>query len=86
MASMNKNGLQIGTIGRTYHVHLVRLYGFCFDREGTNALVYEFLENGSLVYLYSAIGAMATVRWSSRERLEWQTLHGITVDTAKGIW
>ncbi|KAM0838977.1 hypothetical protein ACQ4PT_060611 [Festuca glaucescens] len=35
---------EIGTIGRTYHVHLVRLYGFCFDRDGTRALVYEFLE------------------------------------------
>ncbi|CAD6226549.1 unnamed protein product [Miscanthus lutarioriparius] len=46
---------EIGTIGRTYHVHLVRLYGFCFDAN-TKALVYEFLENGSLekgsVYLH----------------------------------
>jgi hypothetical protein len=38
---------EIGTIGRTYHVHLVRLYGFCFDAN-TKALVYEYLENGSL--------------------------------------
>ncbi|VAH52972.1 unnamed protein product [Triticum turgidum subsp. durum] len=43
---------EIGTIGRTYHVHLVRLYGFCFDPD-TKALVYEYLENGSLEkYLY----------------------------------
>ncbi|RLM66217.1 hypothetical protein C2845_PM16G22460 [Panicum miliaceum] len=69
---------EIGTIGRTYHVHLVRLYGFCFDRD-TKALVYEFLENGSLEkYLYSDEEGKAA-------RLEWRTLHGIAVGTAKGI-
>ncbi|XP_062226976.1 G-type lectin S-receptor-like serine/threonine-protein kinase SD2-5 [Phragmites australis] len=69
---------EIGTIGRTYHVHLVRLYGFCFDRD-TKALVYEFLENGSLdKYLYGDEESTAT-------RLEWRTLHSIAVGTAKGI-
>ncbi|XP_043698801.1 rust resistance kinase Lr10-like [Telopea speciosissima] len=38
----------ISTIGRTYHVNLVRLYGFCFDHM-MQALVYEYMENGSLV-------------------------------------
>lgn len=67
---------EIGTIGRTYHVHLVRLYGFCFERD-TKALVYEFLENGSLEkYLYDE---------EDRARLEWRTLHDIAVGTAKGI-
>ncbi|XP_006652937.1 G-type lectin S-receptor-like serine/threonine-protein kinase At1g34300 [Oryza brachyantha] len=67
---------EIGTIGRTYHVHLVRLYGFCFDAD-TKALVYEFLENGSLEkYLYDG---------EDRGRLEWRTLHDIAVGTAKGI-
>jgi serine/threonine protein kinase len=74
---------EIGTIGRTYHVHLVRLYGFCFDRDGTRALVYEFLENGSLEkYLYRA-GDGEDER--QREKLEWRTLHSIAVGTAKGI-
>ncbi|XP_066344702.1 G-type lectin S-receptor-like serine/threonine-protein kinase SD2-5 isoform X1 [Miscanthus floridulus] len=69
---------EIGTIGRTYHVHLVRLYGFCFDAN-TKALVYEFLENGSLEkYLYGDEGSTST-------RLEWGTLHSIAVGTAKGI-
>uniref|UniRef100_A0A0D9WAI2 Protein kinase domain-containing protein n=1 Tax=Leersia perrieri TaxID=77586 RepID=A0A0D9WAI2_9ORYZ len=67
---------EIGTIGRTYHVHLVRLYGFCFDAD-TKALVYEFLENGSLEkYLFDG---------DRRKRLEWRTLHEIAVGTAKGI-
>ncbi|CAO2036822.1 unnamed protein product [Urochloa humidicola] len=79
---------EIGTIGRTYHVHLVRLYGFCFDR-GTKALVYEFLENGSLEkYLYGVAageeeGTAAPA--TPPPRLEWRTLHGIAVGTAKGI-
>jgi hypothetical protein len=38
---------EVGTIGRTYHINLVRLYGFCFDAT-TKALVYEYMENGSL--------------------------------------
>ncbi|TKW23979.1 hypothetical protein SEVIR_3G022800v4 [Setaria viridis] len=72
---------EIGTIGRTYHVHLVRLYGFCFDRD-TKALVYEFLENGSLEkYLYGDEEDTA----AAPLRLEWKTLHGIAVGTAKGI-
>nr|CAB3488518.1 unnamed protein product [Digitaria exilis] len=70
---------EIGTIGRTYHVHLVRLYGFCFDMN-TKALVYEFLENGSLEkYLYGEEDGKPAAR------LEWKTLHGIAVGTAKGI-
>ena len=74
---------EIGTIGRTYHVHLVRLYGFCFD-PNTKALVYEYLENGSLEkYLYrDGEGAGEDER---KERLEWRTLHSIAIGTAKGI-
>ncbi|KAG8066510.1 hypothetical protein GUJ93_ZPchr0004g39716 [Zizania palustris] len=71
---------EIGTIGRTYHVHLVRLYGFCFDAD-TKALVYEFLENGSLEkYLYNE-----EEEEGRAARLEWRTLHNVAVGTAKGI-
>jgi len=38
---------EVNTIGRTYHRNLVRLFGFCFE-ENTKALVYEYMENGSL--------------------------------------
>ncbi|RVW52297.1 Rust resistance kinase Lr10 [Vitis vinifera] len=65
---------EVGTIGRTYHMNLVRLYGFCHD-QFMSALVYEYLENGSLdKYLFS----------EARE-IEWEKLHHIAVGTAKGI-
>ncbi|CAL5078249.1 unnamed protein product [Urochloa decumbens] len=38
---------EVGTIGRTHHINLVRLFGFCFD-DALRALVYEFMENGAL--------------------------------------
>ena len=37
----------VGRIGKTHHFNLVRLYGFCFERNMI-ALVYEFMGNGSL--------------------------------------
>ncbi|GLT58309.1 hypothetical protein SLA2020_312110 [Shorea laevis] len=65
---------EIGTIGRTYHINLVRLYGFCYDGN-TSALVYEFMENGSLDnYLFG-----------KKEMIEWEKFHVIAVGIAKGI-
>ncbi|PIN26128.1 Serine/threonine protein kinase [Handroanthus impetiginosus] len=65
---------EVGTIGRTYHINLVRLYGFCYD-QFMSALVYEFMENGSLdKHLFS-----------ENQNLEWDKLHQIAVGTAKGI-
>ncbi|GLU01150.1 hypothetical protein SLE2022_184740 [Rubroshorea leprosula] len=65
---------EIGTIGRTHHINLVRLYGFCYDGN-TSALVYEFMENGSLDnYLFG-----------KKEMIEWENLHVIAVGIAKGI-
>ncbi|XP_038973496.1 rust resistance kinase Lr10-like [Phoenix dactylifera] len=65
---------EVGTIGRTYHVNLVRLYGFCFDAT-VRALVYEYMENGSLDnYLFR-----------EDRKIEWGTLHEIAIGTAKGI-
>ncbi|XBI95583.1 hypothetical protein VPH35_032015 [Triticum aestivum] len=78
---------EIGTIGRTYHVHLVRLYGFCFDPD-TKALVYEYLENGSLekyLYHHGEGDGDSDGGEERRERLDWRTLHSIAVGTAKGI-
>ncbi|GKV31587.1 hypothetical protein SLEP1_g40264 [Rubroshorea leprosula] len=65
---------EVGTIGITYHINLVRLYGFCYDRN-TSALVYEFMENGSL----------DNCLFAKEEMIEWEKLHVIAVGTAKGI-
>ncbi|XP_039142101.1 rust resistance kinase Lr10-like [Dioscorea cayenensis subsp. rotundata] len=65
---------EIGTIGRTYHINLVRLYGFCFDNT-LKALVYEYMEKGSLdSYLFD-----------ENQKLKWEKLHEIAIGTAKGI-
>lgn len=65
---------EIGTMGRTNHINLVRLYGFCFDPVVT-ALVYEYMENGSLdKYLFN-----------KKHKIEWKKLHEIAIGTAKGI-
>lgn len=71
---------EVGTAGRTYHINLVRLYGFCFDAT-TKALVYECLENGSLDrFLFK--------HEHEKRRddvLEFDTLHRIVVGTARGL-
>ncbi|XP_020083231.1 rust resistance kinase Lr10-like [Ananas comosus] len=65
---------EVGTIGRTCHINLVRLYGFCFDK-ALKALLYEFMENGSLDHYI----------FDEQNRLEWPKLHEIAIGTAKGI-
>ncbi|CAL9181120.1 unnamed protein product [Musa hybrid cultivar] len=65
---------EIGTICRTSHANLVRLYGFCFD-EITKALVYEYMEKGSLdQYLFN-----------HNDRIEWGKLREIAIGAAKAI-
>ncbi|KAG9130921.1 hypothetical protein Leryth_006689 [Lithospermum erythrorhizon] len=65
---------EVGTIGKTYHINLVKLYGFCFDN-WMSALVYEYMENGSLdKYLFG-----------NGEKLEFDQLHDIAIGTARGI-
>ncbi|XP_020203446.1 G-type lectin S-receptor-like serine/threonine-protein kinase At1g34300 [Cajanus cajan] len=65
---------EVGTIGKTHHFNLVRLYGFCFERN-MRSLVYEYMGNGSLdKYLFHEKGSIGFER-----------LHEIAVGTAKGI-
>ncbi|XP_030458821.1 G-type lectin S-receptor-like serine/threonine-protein kinase At1g34300 [Syzygium oleosum] len=65
---------EVTTIGRTHHMNLVQLYGFCFDRN-LRALVYEFMHNSSLDRLL----------FSADKDIEWEVLHNIAIGTAKGI-
>ncbi|KAJ1687599.1 hypothetical protein LUZ63_018989 [Rhynchospora breviuscula] len=65
---------EVSTIGRTYHLNLVRLYGFCFEPT-VKALVYEYLENGSLEeHLFTM-----------EKKIETDKLFEIAIGTAKGI-
>ncbi|XP_042498850.1 rust resistance kinase Lr10-like [Macadamia integrifolia] len=65
---------EVSTIGRAYHVNLVRLYGFCFDST-VQALVYEYMDKGSLDgWLFD-----------TNQKIEWLKLHEIAVGAAKGI-
>ncbi|PUZ49262.1 hypothetical protein GQ55_7G312700 [Panicum hallii var. hallii] len=67
---------EVGTIGRTYHINLVRLYGFCFDA-AVKALVYEYMENGSLDgYLFDP---------PPERKVAFDKLHEIAVGTAKAL-
>ncbi|KAL5549217.1 hypothetical protein UlMin_004448 [Ulmus minor] len=65
---------EVSTIGRVHHFNLVRLCGFCFERD-LRALVYEYMENGSLDRFL----------FSKEKMLGFEKLHEIAVGTARGI-
>ncbi|KAH7833375.1 hypothetical protein Vadar_005663 [Vaccinium darrowii] len=66
---------EVSTIGRTYHINLVRLYGFSYDRL-KSALVFEYMENGSLdKYLFS----------NDTQGTNWNKQLEIAIGTAKAI-
>ncbi|KAL2556212.1 Protein kinase domain-containing protein [Forsythia ovata] len=52
---------EVGTIGRIYHVNVVRLVGYCADGY-RRALVYEFLPNDSLEKFISS-GNQSSNTW-----------------------
>ncbi|KAL5723398.1 hypothetical protein ACHQM5_006804 [Ranunculus cassubicifolius] len=65
---------EVGTMSRTYHRNLIRLYGYCFDTN-LKALVYEFMEKGSL----------DNILYENRFKLKWEKLYDIATETAKGL-
>ena len=66
--------VEVSTIGRVHHFNMVRLYGFCFEKN-LRALVYEYMGNDSLdKYLFR-----------ENKILGFEKLHEIAVGTAKGI-
>ncbi|WRX09569.1 Protein kinase domain - like 10 [Theobroma cacao] len=68
---------EVSTIGRIYHVNVVRLFGYCAD--GSNrALVYEFMPNKSLDKFIFPVN-------SNRPKLSWGKLQDIAIGVAKGI-
>lgn len=65
---------EVSTIGKTYHRNVVKLCGFCYNA-GMIALVYEFVENGSL----------DKILFENRLNLEFDHLFLIATEIAKGI-
>ncbi|XP_062097654.1 LEAF RUST 10 DISEASE-RESISTANCE LOCUS RECEPTOR-LIKE PROTEIN KINASE-like 2.1 isoform X2 [Humulus lupulus] len=71
---------EVVTIGRTSHVNIVTLIGFCYERK-KRALVYEYMPNGSLdnfIFNKEASG-------EENNRLERKTLYQIAIGIAKGL-
>uniref|UniRef100_A0ACD5XZY3 Uncharacterized protein n=1 Tax=Avena sativa TaxID=4498 RepID=A0ACD5XZY3_AVESA len=68
---------ELDVIGRIYHMHLVRVWGFCSDGPH-RMLVSEFVKNGSLDKMLFGGG-------SSRVLLEWKQRFDIALGVAKGL-
>ncbi|XP_048561580.1 LEAF RUST 10 DISEASE-RESISTANCE LOCUS RECEPTOR-LIKE PROTEIN KINASE-like 2.4 [Triticum urartu] len=67
---------EVMSIGRTSHVNVVSLYGFCLEGS-KRALIYEYMPNGSLdKYIYSE---------HPKEILGWERLYGIAIGIARGL-
>ncbi|CAH8383124.1 unnamed protein product [Eruca vesicaria subsp. sativa] len=66
---------EVGSMSKTSHVNIVELLGFCY--EGSNrAIIYEFLENGSLDKFISN---------KTSVDMDWTTLYQIALGVARGL-
>ncbi|TVU03328.1 hypothetical protein EJB05_51137, partial [Eragrostis curvula] len=65
---------EVGNIGRTHHINLITLFGFFFD-DAMCALVYEFMEHGTLD---------AFLLHRGRD-VGFETLRSIAIGIARGI-
>lgn len=66
----------VSTIARIHHTNIIKVYGFCLHRD-KNALVYEYVENGSLAkYLFDS---------KNCDDLDFEKLRDIAIGIAKGI-
>ncbi|CAL4965076.1 unnamed protein product [Urochloa decumbens] len=67
---------EVMSIGRTSHVNIVSLYGFCLEGS-KRALIYEYMPNGSLdKFIYSK---------NPKAVLGWEKLHTIAIGIARGL-
>ncbi|CAL4977676.1 unnamed protein product [Urochloa decumbens] len=67
---------EVMSIGRTSHVNIVSLFGFCLEGS-KRALIYEFMPNGSLdKYIYSD---------DPKAVLGWDRLYTIAIGIARGL-
>ncbi|KAJ3700848.1 hypothetical protein LUZ61_004553 [Rhynchospora tenuis] len=67
---------EVASISRTSHVNVVNLLGFCFEGP-KQALIYEYMSNGSLdSYIYSD---------DATTTLGWEQLYEIAIGIARGL-
>jgi len=67
---------EVMSIGRTSHVNIVSLFGFCLERS-KQALIHEYMPNGSLdQYIYCE---------NPKHILGWQNLYTIAIGIARGL-
>ncbi|CAL9005787.1 unnamed protein product [Prunus brigantina] len=67
---------EVATIGRIHHFNVVQLVGYCVEGS-KRALVYEFMQNGSLdKYIYSKEGS---------NLLSYKKIYDISLGVARGI-
>lgn len=69
---------EVVSIGRTSHVNIVNLLGFCLEGQ-KKALVYEFMPNGSLEKF------VHNNNFETNPPLSWERLHQIAEGIAKGL-
>ncbi|PWA40311.1 protein kinase-like domain, Concanavalin A-like lectin/glucanase domain protein [Artemisia annua] len=69
---------EVVSVGRTSHVNIVSLVGFCLEGR-QRALIYEFMPNGSLEKFIYDRGP------SSNSQLGWEKLHQIAIGIARGL-
>ncbi|CAI9276014.1 unnamed protein product [Lactuca saligna] len=69
---------EVASVGRTSHVNVVSLVGFCFEGH-KKALIYEFMPNGSLEKFIYNPGFL------SSSQLGWEKLREIAIGIARGL-
>ncbi|XP_048328560.2 PR5-like receptor kinase [Ziziphus jujuba] len=70
---------EVASMGRTSHVNIVTLLGFCYERT-KRALIYDYMSNGSLdKFIFNQ-------EFSNTARcLEWKMLYEIALGIARGL-
>ncbi|XP_060672887.1 LEAF RUST 10 DISEASE-RESISTANCE LOCUS RECEPTOR-LIKE PROTEIN KINASE-like 2.1 isoform X2 [Ziziphus jujuba] len=70
---------EVASMGRTSHVNIVTLVGFCYERN-KRALIYDFMSNGSLdKFIFNQEDGNTT------RCLNWKTLYEIALGVARGL-
>ncbi|KAG7589169.1 Protein kinase-like domain superfamily [Arabidopsis suecica] len=66
---------EVASMSRTSHINIVTLLGFCYEGS-KRAIIYEFLENGSLDKFISS---------KKSSNMDWGALYGIALGVARGL-